>query len=639
MAAVRIYFAWVDETETTFVPLTHKREDEKVASIDVQHEENAFASATVVIKNPRKGFLHASSNQWVWISDDIGALFFGRLTAFPSSITKEVVTLDFEARPKDFQDRKETVAAGLRTLPTWDPVMMTLEAQQNPDSVLEARPELWHINRITHAVTTSNILVGEDGIQEFQPNEMPYDSLDVHIAQVPAHTLEVTAYVSWAQTFGDTIDMGTFLIDTFTGASLLSDWPKVGGNIGGGWFVADASIHDNWNISSTETTSVSLSWSNEAAQHANGDTLSISISTTRPTLQGGTPIEIPLTVQTKSGQDASLNTTSLLVAEWALTGKLTLGYNAGRDRREGITFRVSANFQPLISLPDDNSIEPLELQGGDVGLATVVPGDPLEVEIPIGDVKGRSYFTTERGLRTLEWCLLRACAQLQLAGRAIEITVAIPYARARALTCRMNGRINDRRLPGGIATGKIVKYGFTVDGDGGTRIGTMTIGVPIGYGGTVSEVVGTPDYVDDDYVFTDYQVHTGATLTIDDAVGYTPPIFSSGSDDGLSFPLTKTDVIQCEVIGNIETQRAFLLSLIAIPAPIGGGTQLTEALTQITDRGQTVPKQVDDGLKNIGHVLHLRLPNLESGPFDNLYSVTVTQLELPQGVDLAADPL
>jgi hypothetical protein len=624
MAAVRIYFAWVEETETTFIPLTHKREDEKVASIDVQHEENAFATATVVIKNPRKGFLHASSSQWAWISDDIGALFFGRLNAFPSSITKEVVTLDFEARPKDFQDRKETVADTLRTLPTWDPVMMKLDAQQNPDSVLEARPELWHIDRVTHAVTTSNILVGEDGIQEFQPNEMPYDSLDVNIAQVPAHTLEVTAYVSWTQTFGDTLDMGTFLIDTFTGASLFSNWPKTGANIGGGWYVADASISDNWNIASTETTSINLTWSNDAATHNTGDTLSMSLSVTRPTLQGGVPIEIPLTSQTKSGEEASVNSTSLLIAEWSLTGKLTIGYNAGRDRREGITFRVSANFQPLISLPDDNSVEPLELQGGDVGLETIVPGAPLTVEIPIGDAKGRSYFTTERGLRTLEWCLLRACAQLQLAGRAIEITVVIPYARARALSCRMNGRINDRRLPGGIATGKIIKYGFTADGDNGTRIGTMTVGIPIGYGGTVTEVAGTPDYVDDDYVFPDYQVHTGAMNTV---------------DDGLSFPLTKTDIIQCEVVGNIAAQRAFLLSLIAIPSPIGGGAQLNEALTQVTDRGQTVPKQVDDGLKPLAHTLQLKLPNLDSGPFDNLFTVTVTQLELPQGIDLAADPL
>jgi hypothetical protein len=155
----------------------------------------------------------------------------------------------------------------------------------------------------------------------------------------------------------------------------------------------------------------------------------------------------------------------------------------------------------------------------------------------------------------------------------------------------------------------------------------------------VTEVAGTPDYVDDDYVFPDYQVHTGATLTVDDVVGYTPPIFVNTVDDGLSFPLTKTDIIQCEVVGNIAAQRAFLLSLIAIPSPIGGGAQLNEALTQVTDRGQTVPKQVDDGLKPLAHTLQLKLPNLDSGPFDNLFTVTVTQLELPQGIDLAADPL
>jgi hypothetical protein len=109
-------------------------------------------------------------------------------------------------------------------------------------------------------------------------------------------------------------------------------------------------------------------------------------------------------------------------------------------------------------------------------MRTLIPGFDYDFEVPIGDVSNRSYFTTERGLKSLEWLILRARAQLELSGRAVEVEAAIPYARAKQLSCRMNGRIHDRRLPGGIATGKIVKYGFRADGSSGERIGSVTIG-------------------------------------------------------------------------------------------------------------------------------------------------------------------
>jgi hypothetical protein len=133
-----LYFAWAEEDEVDFLP-EHQRIDEHVVSIDVLHEEGAFAVATVVIKNPRVGFLHVSRKQWAWLSDDDGALFFGRLVAIPTDINKEAVTLEFQARPKTYQDQKEAVAEGLRTLPTFDPVWFTPEAQADPDTVLEAR--------------------------------------------------------------------------------------------------------------------------------------------------------------------------------------------------------------------------------------------------------------------------------------------------------------------------------------------------------------------------------------------------------------------------------------------------------------------------------------------------------------------
>jgi hypothetical protein len=73
-----------------------------------------------------------------------------------------------------------------------------------------------------------------------------------------------------------------------------------------------------------------------------------------------------------------------------------------------------------------------------------------------------------------------------------------PFERAIELSCRKNARVFDPRLPGRSAIGKIIKYGFSADGDSGKLIGTVTIGCAIGFGGAITEVPGTPTYVEED---------------------------------------------------------------------------------------------------------------------------------------------
>ena len=177
------HFAWVDASETIFGP-QHLVEDEKVLSFAIEHSEGDFASLSVVIKNPRIGLLAPARKTWAWLSHGSTPLFFGRLVGVPSSINQNAVTLEFIARPADYAAQKEALAITLRTLPYYDPVFLTPEAQVDPDTVLEARPELWHIDRTTLAVTTSHILVGEDGVEEFYENEVPYDSVAISIGRI-----------------------------------------------------------------------------------------------------------------------------------------------------------------------------------------------------------------------------------------------------------------------------------------------------------------------------------------------------------------------------------------------------------------------------------------------------------------------
>ena len=49
------------------------------------------------------------------------------------------------------------------------------------------------------ALTTSDLLVGEDGNEDFLADEVPYDSVSVHLNQTPLRTVTVDAEVGWSQ--------------------------------------------------------------------------------------------------------------------------------------------------------------------------------------------------------------------------------------------------------------------------------------------------------------------------------------------------------------------------------------------------------------------------------------------------------
>jgi hypothetical protein len=201
--------------------------------------------------------------------------------------------------------------------------------------------------------------------------------------------------------------------------------------------------------------------------------------------------------------------------------------------------------QPIVTLPGEDEVQQLMLQSVDLG-------ESIDGELPIGDVRRRSYFPTERGLRSLEYLIALARAHLLLRSRAVEVDFECRFERAVELSCRRNARVFDRRLPGGQALGKIIAYSFGVDGDRGAMIGSVTIGCAVGYGGAIEPVDGDPSYVDDDYVENDYQAHDGHVVVLGAGdVGYSVPI-DALNDDGLDLlgGLRASDVISDVAVVN-----------------------------------------------------------------------------------------
>lgn len=614
------YFAWVNPG-TAFNPAVHNVWDEDIFSAECEQQEGDFAGLTLTIRNPNIGLLAPARKVWAWVSwfngTSIQPLFFGRLVGIPSNINKEFVDITFTARPVDYASQKTTLANTLRGEWNYDPIWLAEDAVNDPDTVLEARSELWHIDRVTHVVTTSDVLVGEDGTEVFTTGDVPYDSVGVTLNQTPLRSVTVDGTIGWGQAWQGVIPIVKKTVSSYAGGSLVSDWPKSGGSLSGGYAVAVGSAVDWNNIADTPNLEYSSNYENTEKTHAQGDTMSASASSSTPLLKGYA-LKALMTQKTKSGiGESSIDQTFLHVPLWTIPVELVLSYDTTRKRTEHVKFTLRANSQAIVTLPDEDDTLLISLSARDVGET----GD-------IGDIKRGQYIPTARGQRSLQYLIALARANLLMRSRAVQITFQCRFQRVIDLTLRMNAQIFDDRLPGHSAVGKIITYKWSLDGDTGVLIGTVTIGCSVGYGGAVEAVDGDPSWVSADWVAPGWQSYDGQTILLPGSdVSYTA-IYQSSDDDGLRFPLTRGDVVLLDNWhGNIDDQ------ITAIGSAIGAAIYETEHPEAIANANKIT---VDSALKDKAIWYELNLRNLDGQEFNTDYNVIVSDLEMPKQIDLEA---
>jgi hypothetical protein len=245
MAGVsQFYFAWSFSSATDFTE-EFVREDELIFSFSLVHDEGQFATLDLEIRNPRIGLLNPERPLWAWFSwsdaDTFKVLFHGRIVGIPTDLFAEVITITLVGKSADYIDQRQAVADSLNVLPFVDPIFIDSTLQSDPNTVLEAYSALWHVDRIDGQVTTSDVIVGEDGLDEFTSDEVFYDSVKVKIGQSPLTQINITATASWHQTGDGAVDIGTTTFVSYT-SGLLSDWPKVGEDLQSGYSVIASSL-------------------------------------------------------------------------------------------------------------------------------------------------------------------------------------------------------------------------------------------------------------------------------------------------------------------------------------------------------------------------------------------------------------
>jgi hypothetical protein len=761
------YFAWVLPTETTFDPDVHSRYDEDVFSFVVQQGEGDFASLKVTIKNPRIGLLTAARKSWAWLAYDpnqVGdpgvPLFFGRLVGIPSDINQEIVELVFTARPIDFVTRKQTKAETLKVAPYWDELFINPDELDNPEMVLEARSALWSVDRITHEVDISDIIAGEDGLEEFLDTEVPYQSVQIQIGSPPLNKVTMDATVKWNQagTGGFQFKINTH---TYNGSGLLENWPKPGTSIGGGWTVVGSSIFDNFEVDKVESASYQTQWQNKEKEHNNGDTMSVSASLTIPLLKGPA-VEIITGGHSQPGfldpfsdpplniaSETSLNKT--YVPQWWIVGQMSVDYEAAIPREEHLKFTMLTDIQQLITkLTDDEEAEigyaELKLNSIDVDVptratasatgtltltGTPVAGQTVNIggfnyvwvvnpatlptgmrvkiganaaasldnlvaaingadgvgtlygyntppnslvtashlagsvmtvtakeagiagnqiattetmtngswgasklsgglggEIPIGNVSNRVFFTTARGLLAVAYLIQRARATLLASERPVQISFEVPFERALDLTIRKNAKLNDPRIPGGSAIGKIINYSFAVDGSSGIATGSLQMACTIGYGVSTLDVAdGVPVYVSTGYVAPGYQQYAGKKVAAGTGdISYGLP-FDSGI--GPTLPFSRRDVVVKEILHGDDLPFS-----IDVPAPITIIQSTTDAQKVQSDLIQAA---IDAELAANETWFELELKPVTLDVQIQNFIIPLTRLSIPKQIDLESN--
>lgn len=862
-------FAWVDATDATF-GVAHQVEDEKIFSFKLSHSEAGKPTLAIEILNPYAGLLGSSRKQWAWFSRYDGAAykpeFFGRLMGIPDSLFGETVTLVLVADPPDFLARKQAVAETLKIRPFYDPVFLDAAHRDDADAILEGWCADYHVDRVTHDVTISDRLIGEDGLITFGGDDVFYDSVTLSLDQPPLAQVEMDATIGWTQQASGLIDLGANVVSSFSGDGLISDWPKPLQNLQGGWSVAAASAIDLRGVGSALTASWSYQWQNTERFHSIGDTMSVSISQSLPQIDTNSAVSRVLTsryvigivdpYQTdENGKPApvnipaQVNETTAYVPLWQVSTSLTLRYDAARSRQERVRFTLTAGLQDILTAPDAATArEIVTLNAADVGVplldvknqiavrgeavdlgevisvpaslspaiananfqiciaagttsatepaysatlgvltvdgtatwaslgatlqaelpdwsaaatyatgtvirpkavlwttyeqllpstpaptvgvsveagrvvrrnsgasfqicttaGTTGPTEPgfsdtrgattndgtaqwtclgasvpdgtsywlattggtagtLEpafsggagsalgdgsvtwtglgtggnfIGVPIGDVSRRSYLPTARGLWSLEYLISVARAKMLTRARAVKVGVSGPIDRFDDLSCRMNGRLLDARLPGGVATGKIVDYNLTGDGDHGEFLGSATLACAVGLGGLTVVYDGAPTVWEADVAGPDVQAYAGRIITAGlGDFGYSVPQDVT-ADDGLVFPLTRDQAVLTEQWhGTLAAQQTAIGSALEAARRAANLPPVTGVVTSIQNQQATAragQNSVANALKTNPIWLELELAPVTGSSFAVGYAISVQSLSVPKMIDLAA---
>lgn len=617
------YFAWVTGPDVPFDPDVHAtRDDDGVGRLDedifafvLDQLEGGAATLTLEIANPGVGLLAEGRLQWAYFAEDIGDAIVLRglfkLDGIPDGLQHETLTIVLLAMPEDFEDQKVALAANLEVAPHFHRAWIDGASLDDPDTALIARTQSWHLDPVTHVLTVSDKIAGEDGLVVFTADEVFYDPVDLQRGEPPARRFELTAEAQWTQHADGSIDIspqlqagfaaaGTgypFVLSTYTAKGLVDDWPEPGRNIGLGWSVRDTNVTDASGVVPAQQ-----GIDDRLTLWAKSDNAGITIQNTDDDLTSSVSISLAGSV-------------GLVAQQFALKATLEVAYDVDRSYVERMKITLAADVQTVATDVGEAEVIRLALSA-DVG-APVGPDSTAGPYIPIGDMRRRSYFLTDDGKAAAQYFVARGRAALLDRARGVRIPFECDYDKGvLEVTTRKSATLSDPRLPGGTAQGKIVAWREAGNGDDGLFTFGVNIAPCIGNGNAVAAAAGTPVYAAAGVYFADgvYQARTGQTILV--AGDVTLADYSTGApnDDGVDLlSLGPANAVKSVIVTNGVTEQRDLLA----------GTTFHD-LTQASE-----------ALQNAKTSVCVDLLPLTGGPFLTEFAPAASGPMVPKGIDLA----
>ncbi|RZI46569.1 hypothetical protein [Candidatus Finniella inopinata] len=439
---MKIYFAWVENKQPLQNIESLKREDLKIFKLTISQKEGEVALARLLV--PAGAPVRGS---WAVISCEdqngkVTMLFQGQPLGFPRSFNQDFAEIELSAEPKDAATQLEGVASTLKVAPFYDELFVE-PGDDNPVSVLEARPELFCWDRCAGTLGLSNLF---EGRRRLDLSEWVLaDSLKIGLGDVPFDGIEVEVRAEWLQRAHGEFNLfpkiaGQFSsgqINTLTPNALVRAWPKVGDRLGpeksrkkSGYQVTRSFLEK---INPPRTGALSL----------------------YPTLSP----EFPLGPDRKPMR---------LKRSW-FKGELWLDWQYRQKRTEVACFTLHHDFQLKGRIRRRHKKLKIQLQN-------------VEGCLPEGSA---SFFQTSRGKQAIAHGIEMAKAYLAGTARCIEVEFQVPFERALDIGLDDSVVLRGGFIPGGALEGKVMEYRLEVNDQ--ERVVLVRLGVAAGVGqGSVS---------------------------------------------------------------------------------------------------------------------------------------------------------
>ena len=219
-------------------------------------------------------------------------------------------------------------------------------------------------------------------------------------------------------------------------------------------------------------------YENKQKTHANGDTMSLHVRWTHMPPVAGELIYsnfesqagiIPSEDNETPATPLHMSYNMVLVANnQPFTGTLALQYDAKDNRQETVQFHAAGRHAADRHLARSGRCRGVDRDQRHRRRHRARSEQPEH--IGSADRRHRAQWLLSRPTAAcgrLEYLISVARAHILAKARAVSISWDCSFARAIDLSCRKNASIQDDRLPGGGATGKITAYSLICDGDAG----------------------------------------------------------------------------------------------------------------------------------------------------------------------------